>query len=339
VSQYLLASLEATAALGASNETAVVRFHTDSWVARLSADGILTEQVAWSWAYLDAWTQMLSMSSGLRDPKRQVELWGVLLSILVGACVSALFVASLTTAISEAEASAKDYRTKLDMVHQYMRHSQLPRPLRAKLMDYFELRYPSKRSFDEVGILQSISHPLREEIALHMCQVVLSALQVVDSAASPGLEGAISTNLERVVYVANDYIIRLGEETEGMYFIERGLVEVIGESGTLIKTLTSNGFFGEMALLDPTGRAVASVRVATYCEGYRLSIAAYERLVHSHPAFKEYLESARKLRLKAEALKKNPRGAAAGGHGSPQHSFMKAVMEAKAIHNRLSKGS
>ncbi len=90
--------------------------------------------------------QMLSMSSGMRDPMRQVELWGFTFSILLGACLSALFIAALTTAISEADASAKDYRTKLDMVRQYMRHSQLPRPLRSKLMEYFELRYPSKRA-------------------------------------------------------------------------------------------------------------------------------------------------------------------------------------------------
>ena len=72
--------------------------------------------------------------------------------LIAGACLYGFFVASLTTAISEADASAKDYRTKLDMVNQYMRHSQLPKPLRLKLRTYFELCFPSKRSFDEVRI-------------------------------------------------------------------------------------------------------------------------------------------------------------------------------------------
>ena len=43
---------------------------------------------------------------------------------------------------------------------------------------------------------------------------------------SPGLAGAISQQLERVVYVAGDHIIRQGEESEGMYFVSSGCVEV-----------------------------------------------------------------------------------------------------------------
>jgi len=185
------------------------------------------------------------------------------------------------------------------MVRQYMRHAQLPRALRTKISLYFELRFPSKRSFDEDGIMAEVSHPLREEIALHKCKQVLSALQVVDSSVK-GLEGAISQRLERVVFVAGDYIIRAGEETEGMYFVSGGHVEVIAEDGTIIKTLTSNAFFGEMALLDPEGRAAADVRVKTFCEGYKLSKSAFEKITHSYPTFKEYLESAKKLRVKAE---------------------------------------
>ena len=38
--------------------------------------------------------------------------------MLCGMCLYGFFLASLTTAITEADASAKDYRTKLDMVNQ-----------------------------------------------------------------------------------------------------------------------------------------------------------------------------------------------------------------------------
>jgi len=160
--QYLLATFEAETIYDPVHNNRTIIFHADSWVARLQADGVMSDENAWSWAYFIAICQMLAISVGLKQPKRQIELWGYLASILMGACLYGFFVASLTTAISEADASAKDYRTKLDMVNQYMRHSQLPKPLRAKLRTYFELCFPSKRSFDAPGTrLVSLPRPRR----------------------------------------------------------------------------------------------------------------------------------------------------------------------------------
>jgi len=304
--QYLLATVEAEWVYDEVRGNRTIVFNPDSWVARLQADGVLDEQNAWSWSYFNAISQMLAISTGIKAPRRRVELWGYLASILMGACLYGFFVASLTTAISEADASAKDYRTKLDMVQQYMKHVRLPRTLRNKLMAYFELRFPSKRSFDELGIMSEISTPMRQEIALHKCHTVLSTLQVLH-AGVPGLAGAISQQLERVVFVAGDHIVRSGEESSGMYFISSGLVVVVGSKGEEIKTLGASSFFGEMALLNPEGRSVASIIVKTYCEGYRLSVESYDKIVFSYPTFKEYLESAAKLRLKAAAKANPPR--------------------------------
>lgn len=114
---------------------------------------------------------MLAISIGLESPKRQVELWGYLASVLFGALLYGVFVASLTAFISESDASAKAYASKLDQVNSYMRHTNLPRSIRAKIRTYYDICYPSKRSFDEAKILAEVSKPLRQEISLHKCQV------------------------------------------------------------------------------------------------------------------------------------------------------------------------
>ena len=90
---------------------------------------------------------MLAISIGIKNPQRTIELWGFLVSVLLGALMYGTFLASLTAVISEADASAKAYAAKVDMVNQYMRHSRLPRSLRTRMRKYYELFYPSKRSF------------------------------------------------------------------------------------------------------------------------------------------------------------------------------------------------
>ena len=80
------------------------------------------------------------------------------------------------------------------------------------------------------------------------------------------------------------------------------------EPDQVLTTLGSGSMFGEMALLSQSGRAVASVRVKTFCEGYHLSKASFNRLTMVYPSFKEYLESVARLRLQRsnkQALGKN----------------------------------
>ena len=90
-----------------------------------------------------------------------------------------------------------------------------------------------------------------------------------------------------------------------MYFVSSGLVEVVSSSGDILSLLGPSSFFGEMALLNPDGRAVASIRVKSYCEGYRLTREAYSKLVFAHPSLQDYLESVAKMRLRAKQGKQN----------------------------------
>ena len=50
---------------------------------------------------------MLAIGIGINNPMRTIELWGYLISMLCGMCLYGFFLASLTTAITEADASAK----------------------------------------------------------------------------------------------------------------------------------------------------------------------------------------------------------------------------------------
>ena len=54
------------------------------------------------------------------EPRRTVEVWTYLLSMTLGATMYAVFVASLTSAISDGNASGRAYQSKLDMARSYM---------------------------------------------------------------------------------------------------------------------------------------------------------------------------------------------------------------------------
>lgn len=55
--------------------------------------------------------QLLAISVGIVPPVRPAELWLFLASILAGAVLYAVFVASLTAVFSELNASGREYRS------------------------------------------------------------------------------------------------------------------------------------------------------------------------------------------------------------------------------------
>ena len=70
-------------------------------------------------------------------------------SIIMGALIYTTFVAALTAFMSEAGASGRAYRGKLDVLKEFMKRNKLPKSLRWKLRKYFELLYPGGKAFDQ----------------------------------------------------------------------------------------------------------------------------------------------------------------------------------------------
>ena len=246
----------------------------------------------WSWCFFHAMTQLLAISIGVVEPKRPAELWGFFISIMLGATLYAIFVASLTAVFTELGASGREYRQKMDQLHQFMAHSHMPEELRLKLKTYFELCFPDKKMFNESQILERLSHPLQSEVAVLKCRDVLSVLSVLDD---PDLSRTIAIGLARVVFIDGDHVIRAGEHGQGMFFIQAGQVEVSvkGQAETI---LGPTSFFGEMALLEPDGRATGDVFVKGFVETYLLSRAIFSQLVIDFPGFASYIEYIVKLR-------------------------------------------
>ena len=90
------------------------------------------------------------------------------------------------------------------------------------------------------------------------------------------------------------------QDSEGVYFISSGSVSIY-QGEEMLTTLGPNSILGEMALLHPEGRAVASVRVDSSLEGYHLSKESYTALESSYPQIRDYIESIARLRLKQRA--------------------------------------
>jgi len=277
--------------------------HKDVWMCRANIID-LPDMQKWSWSVYHTFLQLTSISVGVIAPSRIPELWIFLFSVAGGATMYAIFVATITAVFSEADPSAREYRSQLDRINSYMSHIKLPSEVRMSVRNYYEVQYPQKRAFNEAEILGGLSRPLQQKLALCEVQKVLSVLNVAQQSSEENfaLASFIANAVSRVVFVDGDVVIRQGDLNEAMYFISDGQVEVTWKpmgQGIVhsLAMLSTGSFFGEIGLLHPDRRAFATVTARAFCSGWELRVAEYSMAVKRFPHFKDILECAAKLRL------------------------------------------
>ena len=86
-----------------------------------------------------------------------------------------------------------------------------------------------------------------------------------------------------VTFKAGETIFSEGDKGDRMYVVRSGQVE-IERDGKIVETLSANGIFGEMALIDGSPRA-ATARAKTDCEVAPITEKSFLFLVHETPYF------------------------------------------------------
>jgi len=81
-----------------------------------------------------------------------------------------------------------------------------------------------------------------------------------------------------------DLIIKKGDIGRELYLVARGEVDVLGDAGQVLKTLTDGDIFGEIGVLMSTPRT-ADVRAKTSCDLFVLDKADFNRILRDNPQF------------------------------------------------------
>ncbi|XP_014224456.1 potassium/sodium hyperpolarization-activated cyclic nucleotide-gated channel 1-like [Trichogramma pretiosum] len=215
------------------------------------------------------------------EPKNEEDQYLVIAFYYIGVLIFCLLVARVMQFFKGANSSKLKYQAAIAHLSQYMNHKQLPRRMRKRLVDYYEFRF-QRRFFREPEILSVLSAHMRQEIRMHSCRKLVENVTFFNNLPISLLSKIVAL-LKSEIFLVNDVIVKANQTGNCMYFIATGTVAIYTSSGKEVCHLTDGSHFGEIALIMPDSKRVASVVAIEICKLYKLERADFSRTIHPYP--------------------------------------------------------
>ncbi|EFN64815.1 Potassium/sodium hyperpolarization-activated cyclic nucleotide-gated channel 4 [Camponotus floridanus] len=237
---------------------------------------------------LRAFTVFLSSGFLHRKPKNEADLTLKIILQILGSLTIWILIVRVRQLYKGANSSKIKYQDIMAQLKQHMKHRQLPHATQHRIITYYEFCF-QQRYFRETEILNTLSIYMRQEISMHACRKLVENVAFFNNLPL-SLLARIVALLKSEIFLTNDVIVRANQPGDCMYFIASGTVAIYTSTGKEICHLEDGAYFGEIALIMPDERRVASVVAIEICELYRLDRADFARTIHPYPMLWEQIK-------------------------------------------------
>ena len=170
----------------------------------------------------------------------------------------------------------------MDAIKEYMRWRKFPRDLTVRMRRYYEYFYERKTAFDEGGILDGLTPPLRLEVVRHLLRETIGKIPLFKQTLDVSFQLEIFPLFKPVSAGAREVIYSKGEPSHGLFFLLKGRAEAIScLENRVLYSVKQGQSFGESVL---TGRRrAATMRAISPCEMYTISATDLQSLFCKRP--------------------------------------------------------
>eukprot|EP00276_Gloeochaete_wittrockiana_P016538 CAMPEP_0184362128 /NCGR_PEP_ID=MMETSP1089-20130417/133451_1 /TAXON_ID=38269 ORGANISM="Gloeochaete wittrockiana, Strain SAG46.84" /NCGR_SAMPLE_ID=MMETSP1089 /ASSEMBLY_ACC=CAM_ASM_000445 /LENGTH=359 /DNA_ID=CAMNT_0026702079 /DNA_START=726 /DNA_END=1801 /DNA_ORIENTATION=+ len=229
-------------------------------------------------------------------PDARAEVFFTIGVMFVGFMLVASFIGNVSMHIANMNSAEVMFRNKMDVLSHFMKYRGVPAEMQRKIMSYYDYVWSRQQGLDDKQILQDLPAHMQAEIAIFLNREILTKVPLF--AGSPvGFINQLATTLKPRVYAADEYICSVNEIGREMFFIRKGVVEVVSADGnTVFNTMCDGQYFGEIALL-VSGKRTASVRARTYVDVYTLSREDLEQVLVDFPEMHARIREVAQMRI------------------------------------------
>lgn len=242
-------------------------------------------------------TTLTTIGYGDITPKTNIQRMYTMIVMIIGAGLYGYIIGNIANLLTNIDIAKTNFMQKMEKINTFMKYRRIPVELQNRINNYYTFLWENRKGYDESNIMDELPSSLRMKIALYLNKDIFEKIPIFKE-ASEDLISELVLNLKPVIFTPGDYIFRKGDIGLNMYFISRGIVEVIDEDKEhVIATLTDGNFFGEMALVFSAPRN-ASIKALDYCDLYTLDKETFDKVIVNFPDFAKSIEEKANKRFK-----------------------------------------
>lgn len=237
--------------------------------------------------YIASWYfSVMTMSTigyGDISPVTSAERIVCSLMMLIGAGIYAYVVGSITSTVSNMEASSRRYQELMDMLNSFMEMNTISDELRVQSRAYMRTRQAQGNLTNWQELLTELSPDLREDMAkeTHPGWALSSPFFCT---ADEDFMAKAASQFTEVTFPRGEKIIEIGQPVEDLFCIKKGVVCCRG------KVIRKGALFGEDIILNKTRPDCRSTYIAmafTFTVVQCLPVQALNDLLEEFPELKE----------------------------------------------------
>nr|XP_002125558.1 cyclic nucleotide-gated cation channel beta-1-like [Ciona intestinalis] len=269
--------------------------------------GYLLEGNAYVRCYF--WAFMTTVTIGnVPEPVTTIEYLVQIFNYFAGLFIFSIVIGQVRDSVHSATAEQETYRSQKNSTIDYMQKNHIPVRIQNKVRLWFEYTWNTQRILDETALLKQMPDKMHTDLAINVHMDVLSKVEIFKECDKQLLYDLL-LHLKPILYLPGDYVCKKGEVGREMYIITNGMVQVVGDTSSVVfASLHPGTAFGEISLLAVGGgnRRTANI----YSPGYTTLFILYKNdlngVLKNHPEAQKILKSKARKMLKKDNSKKKP---------------------------------
>ncbi|XP_067280826.1 cyclic nucleotide-gated cation channel alpha-3-like isoform X2 [Pseudorasbora parva] len=185
--------------------------------------------------------------------------------MVIGFLAFGISMSSMSSVISNMMAQRGKFYHRMEAVHHYMKHMELPEEIQMWVHDYYYYLWYHHKGRVIQGLLDDLPFVLHSDVSSYCHKSLINNAKLF-RATEHGFKKALSLKLKTYMYSPGEILVKAGEVNQNLYYVKHGILQVLNEnSGDEIATLLPRTLFGEVHLLYKIPRNV-TMRTLTLCE-------------------------------------------------------------------------
>ncbi|XP_033108885.1 uncharacterized protein LOC117110323 isoform X2 [Anneissia japonica] len=273
--------------------------YTNSWTNYTALD-FGSKSIGVQYVISLYWASATGASVGYGDihANNVNEMVLALFSMIMGIVFFGYIIASVAASLANADAQRARYQEKLTAVKHYLKDHQSDKNLEHRVITYYNYLWLRTKGVDPDSLFDGLPLSLKADVTLNLYQEMINKVPLFQN-TEVGFQKMLSMCMRPVLFLSGEYVVKKFDFGKEMFFIHRGIVEVVSEDGsTVFDTMESGRFFGEISLVFSCART-ASIRARTNVDMFTLHKDNLDEALTHYPSIKEQIYKVAEERINA----------------------------------------